>query len=78
MWKMTVKTVGRESTWEEPISVQQEDFSWKPLPVKTHTEKAEEVAKGVIDYFNRTSRSGESPRELVNVFFEDNDGLRYP
>lgn len=75
---MTVKQVSTGRTWEEPLSILDKNYNSKPLPVKTPYAEANELATNTVKYFNATLREGESQRELVNVFFEDRDGIRYP
>lgn len=77
MWKMIVKKVNTESTWEEDISVIEVDYRGRtgvsPLRKNASRESAEKNAQNVIDYFNSTLRPDESQRELVGVIKVDDN-----
>ncbi|MEY9979424.1 hypothetical protein [Lysinibacillus sp. RC79] len=77
MWKMLVKKVNTESTWEEGISVIEVDYRGRtevtPLRKNAARKSAVEHAQNVINRFNSSLRKGESPRELVGVIKVDDN-----
>ncbi|WP_431030324.1 hypothetical protein [Lysinibacillus sp. LZ02] len=77
MWKMIVKRVNGDATWQEEIMVMELD-DWgrtniKPLKEDASEESAKEHAHNVINYFNSTLRPHKIARELVGVIRVEND-----